>query len=48
MKNIRERFVYSYRLIYRTNPSDVLVVAIIHGNRLLELHIDRIKGEIEK
>jgi len=32
----RERFVYSYRLIYRVRDNEVLVVAIIHGKRLIE------------
>jgi len=31
----RESFVYSYRLIYRTQNKTVLIVAIIHGSRLL-------------
>jgi plasmid stabilization system protein ParE len=34
---IRERFVYSYRLIYQINTGNILVVAIIHGKRLLEI-----------
>jgi len=33
---IRERFVYSYRLIYSVEESRVLIVAIFHGKRLLE------------
>lgn len=32
----RECFIYSYRLIYRVENNDVLVVAVIHGKRLLE------------
>jgi len=32
----REIFVYSYRLIYRTDKQSVLIVAVIHGSRLLE------------
>jgi plasmid stabilization system protein ParE len=35
-ENIRERFVYSYRLIYRIEPKRVLIVAVVHGKRLLE------------
>lgn len=31
----RERFVYSYRLIYRVTIEQILVVAVIHGKRLL-------------
>jgi addiction module RelE/StbE family toxin len=32
----RECFVYSYRLIYRVEEASVLIVAVIHGKRLLE------------
>jgi addiction module RelE/StbE family toxin len=35
-EDIRERFVYSYRLVYRIQPSTVTIVAVIHGKRLLE------------
>ncbi len=35
-ENIRERFVYSYRLIYRIEPERILIVAVIHGKRLME------------
>ena len=35
-QEIRERFVYSYRLVYRIQKSTVTIVAIIHGRRLLE------------
>ena len=34
--NIRERFVYSYRLIYRVEPERILVTAVVHGRRLLD------------
>jgi plasmid stabilization system protein ParE len=34
--DIRERFVYSYRLIYRIESQRILVVAVIHGRRLLD------------
>jgi len=34
-ENIRERFVYNYRLIYRIEPKGILIVAVIHGKRLL-------------
>jgi plasmid stabilization system protein ParE len=33
---IRERFVYSYRVIYRLEPDRLLIVAVVHGRRLLE------------
>ena len=41
---IRERFVYSYRLIYRIEPSRILVAAVIHGRRQLEPFVQRIEG----
>jgi toxin ParE1/3/4 len=34
--NIRERFVYSYRIIYRIEETTVTVAAVIHGKRLLD------------
>lgn len=33
---LRERFVYSYRLICRIDPTRILVTAVIHGKRLLD------------
>ncbi len=39
--NIRERFVYSYRVIYQVSWDNILVLAIIHGKRLLEGVDDR-------
>jgi len=35
-ENIRERFIYSYRLVYRIEQERILIIAIIHGKRLLE------------
>lgn len=35
-EEIRERFVFSYRLVYRIKDSAITIVAIIHGKRLLE------------
>ncbi|MBL1140704.1 MAG: type II toxin-antitoxin system RelE/ParE family toxin [Proteobacteria bacterium] len=32
----RELFIYSYRLIYRVKDKQVIILAIIHGRRLLE------------
>jgi len=40
--NIRERFVYSYRLVYRIEGEAVIIVAVIHGKRLLENISDRL------
>lgn len=34
--NIRERFIYSYRLVYQIKQQRILIVAVIHGKRLLE------------
>jgi toxin ParE1/3/4 len=36
-ENIREKFVYSYRVIYRIQPQTVTVAAVIHGRRILDL-----------
>lgn len=35
-EDIRERFVYSYRLVYRIESGRILIVAILHGKRLVE------------
>ena len=44
--DIRERFVYSYRLIYRIEPARMLVTAVIHGRRLLDdAATSRIEGK---
>lgn len=40
-KYIRERFVYSYRLVYKIDDAQVLVDSIIHGKRLMENIADR-------
>ena len=36
---IRERLAYSYRLIYEVFDDRVLMLAIVHGSRLLEIAI---------
>lgn len=41
---IRERFVYSYRIIYRLEPEQILVAAVIHGSRLLQPLTQSIAG----
>jgi addiction module RelE/StbE family toxin len=43
-RSIRERFVYSYRIIYRIEQGRILVATIVHGSRLLEPFIPRIEG----
>jgi addiction module RelE/StbE family toxin len=35
LEDYREIFIYSYRLIYRMTQRSILVVAVIHGRRLL-------------
>jgi toxin ParE1/3/4 len=42
---IRERFVYSYRLIYRIAADIVTIAAVIHGKRLLDVVADRLKAD---
>ena len=41
-EEIRELFVYSYRLIYRIYENTILIVAVVHGKRLLEPLSDNI------
>jgi plasmid stabilization system protein ParE len=36
-ENIREKLVYSYRIIYRIQGETITIAAVIHGKRLLEL-----------
>jgi toxin ParE1/3/4 len=35
-ESIRERFIFSYRLIYRIAQERILIIAVVHGKRLLE------------
>ena len=42
---IRERLVYSYRVIYRVESTRILMIAVIHGSRLLQLLIPRIESQ---
>ena len=37
-ENIREKFVYSYRVIYRVRAETVTVAAVVHGRRILDLN----------
>jgi toxin ParE1/3/4 len=43
-EHIRERFIYSYRLVYRIESTKILIVAVIHGKRLLENIAERFDG----
>lgn len=36
-ESVRELLIYSYRLIYRIKTDTVLVVAVVHGKRLLNM-----------
>ena len=42
--SIRERFVYSYRLIYRIRNDTITIAAVIHGRRLLGPIRERLEG----
>ena len=35
-ENVRELVVYSYRIIYRLQDDEALIVAVIHGKRILQ------------
>jgi toxin ParE1/3/4 len=35
-ENVRELVVYSYRIIYRLQQAEALIVAVIHGKRVLQ------------
>ncbi len=41
-EDIRERFLYSYRLIYCIEEQRILIVSIIHGKRMIESVADRL------
>ncbi len=41
---IRERLVYSYRIIYRVEDERILMVAVIHGRRLMQPLVARIES----
>ena len=43
-EKIRERFIYSYRVVYQVQATRILIVAVIHGARLIENISDRFGG----
>ena len=45
--NIRELFVYSYRLIYEVLPNGVQVLALIHSKRNFTGNLDELKNREE-
>jgi toxin ParE1/3/4 len=42
---IRERLVYSYRIIYQIGENDIIIIAVIHGRRLIAPVLERIKDQ---
>jgi toxin ParE1/3/4 len=42
-ERIRERFTYSYRLVYRIEEKRILIVAVIHGKRLFDSVAERLE-----
>ena len=40
-EHIREHFIYSYRIIYEIRGKQIVILAVIHGRRLLESIEDR-------
>jgi len=47
-ETIRERFVYSYRLIYRIQTNTITIAAVVHGRRLLGPLRERLEGDEDK
>lgn len=41
---VRERFLYSYRVIYEVRDERIEVLAVLHGRRLLESMVERFEG----
>lgn len=39
---IRERFVHRYRIIYRVEPTKILIAAVIHGRQDFEPLVTRV------
>gem|GEM_PF-3095841 len=35
-QDIREFLVYSYCVVYRVQPDQILIAAVIHGRRILQ------------
>lgn len=44
---VREKFVYSYRMIYRIESERLLIVAVLHGKRLFASIAERFTGSNE-
>ncbi|HET7369442.1 MAG TPA: type II toxin-antitoxin system RelE/ParE family toxin [Gammaproteobacteria bacterium] len=41
--DVRERFVFSYRIIYQIREDAVVVANIVHGRRIYEPDVDRLE-----
>ena len=41
---VRERFLYSYRVLYEWDAETIEILAVIHGRRLLESLGDRFES----
>jgi plasmid stabilization system protein ParE len=41
---VRERFLYSYRMIYEVHPDRIVVLAVLYGRRSLESIVERFEG----
>ena len=44
-EKIRERLIYSYRVVYQVQEKRILIAAVIHGKRLIESVADRFPGK---
>lgn len=40
-KNVREHFIYNYRLIYEIRDSRIFVLTVVHGKRILHLDLEK-------
>lgn len=36
-KNIREKSIYSYRIIYRIQPTTINIIAVVHKRQILNI-----------
>ena len=40
--DVRERFVFSYRVVYRVSEESILIVNVIHGRRLYDTDLGKL------
>lgn len=43
-ERIRDRFIYSYRLVYRIEEKRILIVAVVHGKRSFDSIAERFES----